>query len=110
MWKSAINYCCFIRLDSYDNTTQRLVIRVYGPLTGKGVPEDLRKRGCTIEVEFTTSNVKDIDSTMDPSGKFLLTSCTCDFTSNSSFIELVTRIRETDSGTITAQMKHRIII
>ena len=109
-WKSAVNYCCFLRLESYDSTTQQLAIRVYGPLTGTGVPEDLTKRGCCIEVEFTTPNAKLVDSTMNTGGNYLLVRCTCDFTISSSYVELVARIREGSSGTIVVQMKHRVII
>ena len=109
-WKSAVNYCCFVRLDSYDSATQQLSIRVYGPLTGKGVAEDLTKRGCSIEVEFTSPNAKLVDSTMNASGNYLLARCTCDFTVNSSYMELVTRIREGNSGSIIAHMKHRVIL
>ena len=94
-WRSAVNCAPVVRVEAYDRTTRRLVLRVCAPLCGRGTPTDLRARGAHLAA-VCGAPATAVECTPASDGAFLRVCCTWDARTTTP---LVVRARLCDDKT-----------
>ena len=108
-WQSAVNHACFVRLCGYDSSSRQLSFRVYPPLRGTGSKEQQRGLWAHATIEAVcTHNADDVECGMEQGGRFLLVRCRSDLASV-PFVEVETRLVETETHKVLSAMAHRIV-